>query len=93
MKTYLSLFSLTILALSLTACLHNRTDDYVNAQNNPPLKTPPGVQNPTFKDNYPIPQKSTNQVVAAPSLVPPGLTTDEDASTAVLAEEKKTNDN
>lgn len=73
MKNYLIV---SILALTLTACMHNRADDYVNAQNNPPLKTPPGVTQPTFKDSYPIPAKSTTAVVPAPSLVPPGYDAD-----------------
>lgn len=89
MKSALSLISLSILALTLTACMHNRSSDYVNAKNNPSLKTPPGVNNPTFTDHNPIPQKSTSDTIAAPSLVPPGLTEDEEAAKIALAEEKK----
>lgn len=88
MKSKFSLISIAILAIALTAC-HNRTDDYVNAQNNPPLKTPPGVTNTTFTDHNPIPQKSTTGVVAAPSLVPPGLTEDEASAKIALDEKEK----
>jgi len=82
------LLLLAALSLTLCACMHNRTDDYVNAQNNPSLKTPPGVNNATFVDHNPIPQKSTSEVVAAPSLVPPGLTEDEATAKVELAAEK-----
>ncbi|MES2205159.1 MAG: hypothetical protein V4496_08100 [Pseudomonadota bacterium] len=88
MKSTLALISLAVLTLALSAC-HNRTDDYVNAQNKAPLKTPPGVTNSTFTDHNPIPKKSTPNVVAAPSLVPPGLTEDEAAAKIALAEKKK----
>ncbi len=89
MKSALSLISLSILALTLSACMHNRSSDYVNAKNNPSLKTPPGVNNPTFIDHNPIPKKSTSDPIAAPSLVPPGLTEDEEAAKIALAEKKK----
>ena len=89
MRSTVSLISLSILALSLTACMHNRSDDYVNAQNGPALKTPPGVNSAAFTDHNPIPAKSTPDVVPAPSLVPPGLTEDEAAAKIALAEAKK----
>jgi uncharacterized lipoprotein len=89
MKSTLSLISLSILALTLSACMHNRSSDYVNAKNNPSLKTPPGVNSPTFTDHNPIPQKSTSDAITAPSLAPPGLTEDEEAAKIALAEEKK----
>ena len=92
MKLTLALFSIAVLTLALTAC-HNRTDDYVNAQNNAPLKTPPGVSNATFTDHNPIPKKSMPGVVAAPSLVPPGLTEDEAAAKIALAEKEKQPEN
>ena len=88
MKSTHALISLAVLALALTAC-HNHTEDYVNAQNNAALKTPAGVSNTTFTDHNPIPKKSTPEVVAAPSLVPPGLTEDEAAAKIALAEKKK----
>ncbi len=88
MKLTHSLLSIAVLTLTLTAC-HNRTEDYVNAQNNAALKTPAGVNNATFTDHNPIPKKSTPDVVAAPSLVPPGLTEDEAAAKRALAEKKK----
>lgn len=69
MKIY---FILPLLACALTACMHNRTNDYVNAENNPPLKTPADITPPNFKASYPIPPKLTSAVVAAPNLVPPG---------------------
>lgn len=87
MKSTLSFISITVLVLSLNAC-HNRTQDYVNAQNNPPLKPPPGVTNATFTDHNPIPKKSTSDIVAAPSLVPPGLTEDEAEAKIALAAKK-----
>jgi hypothetical protein len=67
------------LALSLTAC-HNHTNDYVNAQTQPALKTPPGVSNPNFVDHNPIPATPPSSPVSPPSLVPPGLTDDEAAA-------------
>lgn len=82
------LLLLAALSLTLCACMHNRTNDYVNTQNNPSLKTPPGVNNANFVDHNPIPQKSTSEVVAAPSLVPPGLTEDEATAKAALAAAK-----
>lgn len=85
MKLTHSALSIAVLALTLTAC-HNRTEDYVNAQNNASLKTPPGVSSATFTDHNPIPKKSTSGVVTAPSLVPPGLTEDEAAAKKALAE-------
>ena len=69
--------------------MHNRADDYVNAQNAPALKTPPGINNAAFTDHNPIPAKSTPGVVPAPSLVPPGLTEDEATAKIALAEAKK----
>lgn len=92
MKLTLSLFSTAVLAFTLTAC-HNRTEDYVNAQNNAPLKTPPGISNATFTDHNPIPQKSTSSVVAAPSLVPPGLTEDEAAAEIALTKKQPESSN
>lgn len=70
--------------LALTAC-HNYTNDYVNARSEPALKTPPGVNNPTFVNHNPIPAISSSTSVSAPSLVPPGLTEDEATAKTVLA--------
>lgn len=89
MKLHAPLLAMSILALAaLTAC-HNYTNDYVNAKSVAPLKTPPGVSNPTFTEHNPIPKTSTTKAVTAPSLVPPGLTEDEAAAKIALAEEKK----
>ncbi len=80
MKKY---FFIGALALSLTAC-HNYTNDYVNAKNNPVLKTPPGVANPTFIDHNPIPATSSSGATTPASVVPPGLLEDEAAAKAAL---------
>lgn len=76
----------TSMLIVLTGCMHNRADDYVNAQNNPTLKTPAGVTQPTFKDSYPIPAKSSASVVPAPNLVPPGYEADLQAAEAANKE-------
>lgn len=89
MKSLSTLFSVTVLTLTLTACMHNRSEDYVKAQNNAPLKTPPGVSNATFTDHNPIPQTSTTGVITVPSLVPPGLTEDEAAAKIALTVTEK----
>lgn len=89
MKSYVSLISLAVFSVTLTACLHNRSNDYVNAQSTPDLKTPAGITSAKLTDNYPVPPKSTTEVVPAPSLVPPGLTEDEAAAKVALAEAKK----
>lgn len=72
------------LGLFLTAC-HNYTNDYVNAQNHSPLKTPPGVHHPTFMDHNPIPAKSSSDPITPASLVPPGLLEDEASAKIALA--------
>lgn len=73
MKIYLVM---SVFLFSLAAC-HHYTNDYVEAKNEPLLKTPSGIPQPVVTDHYHIPEKSSQSAIMAPSLVPPGLIEDQ----------------
>ena len=64
------------LVFSLTACgpIHNRSTEYVQAENGPALELPKEMSNKKVNNYYPIPKTTTTgKKVVAADLTPPGL--------------------
>lgn len=83
---YAVMLTIATMTLTLTACLHDHSNDYLQAENYPPLKTPAGIASPEFSANYAIPKKSTTAAIPAPNLMPPGYA--EDLAQAQAAQKK-----
>lgn len=76
MKALALITALCSLAVSITACgpIHNRSAEYVQAENDPSLKLPKAMSSNKIENYYPIPKTShPDEKVAPADLTPPGL--------------------
>lgn len=81
---YITLFLLSLLPLILANCshvygnnglIHPRDEEYLKAQNTPPLRIPPGLSTSTISAHYPVPDRNYPESAKKIDLTPPGLNT------------------